>query len=451
LHAGREITPSGRPSTASAACSKALRRFCEVAASLARVIPVGLLLSGDGRRTRAGATYATEDAARAFDLIPPVAVAPTLERAAGVEPLQAVPASRETRRLFERHRERVFAFCLSRLRSREDAEDAVQTTFLYAFRALDRGIHPDVEIAWLLAIAKNVCRARWDETRRRRLEAPSDPHVLGERFAAEGRDALDLSPLRSALAALPPGQRQAILLREWKGLSYREIASELGVTQAAVETMIFRARGQLADALEAAGVAVGRRRLARANAAILAALNGLKSVLSGGAGALKLAALLGAAAAAVVAGSGTAVRSAPPMQATPHAHLRAIAPPTSAVDRVAAGAPRTAARTVLVAGSHETARRPRPAGRGSSADASTRKKAAPPGGSPGPGQPPPSAGGVVSAASKLVASTVTTASAVVQTDVKAVTDLSGTATQPVETTTDTVASTLGPVLDPAGS
>src|SRR5205085_2216113 len=213
-----------------------------------------------------------------------------------------------------------------------------------------------VEIAWLLTIAKNVWRARWDEARRRRLEAPSDPFVLGERVAGEEPETLDLSPLRSALAALPVPQRQAILLREWKGLSYREIASELGVSQAAVETMIFRARGQLADALEAAGIAGGRKRLARANAAILAALNAIKSVVSGGAGALKLAALLGAAA-AVVVGSGTALRSARDVPAAPQVHLRTIAAPSGAVDRAAAfagaSAASTAARTASVSGAHK--------------------------------------------------------------------------------------------------
>jgi RNA polymerase sigma factor (sigma-70 family) len=44
-------------------------------------------------------------------------------------------------------------------------------------------------------------------------------------------------------------QRQALLLREWRGFSYREIAEELGLSQAAVETLLFRARRSLAEVL----------------------------------------------------------------------------------------------------------------------------------------------------------------------------------------------------------
>ncbi len=49
---------------------------------------------------------------------------------------------------------------------------------------------------------------------------------------------------------MPEQQRRAILLREWQGLSYREIAGELEVSQSAVETLIFRARRSLAQGLE---------------------------------------------------------------------------------------------------------------------------------------------------------------------------------------------------------
>src|SRR5262249_61079836 len=53
-----------------------------------------------------------------------------------------------------------------------------------------------------------------------------------------------------ALAELAPNQRRAILMREWQGLSYKEIATELEVTEAAVETLLFRARRSLARKLD---------------------------------------------------------------------------------------------------------------------------------------------------------------------------------------------------------
>src|ERR671922_249550 len=71
-----------------------------------------------------------------------------------------VSAAPEAARLYEAYRRRVLGYCLTFLRNREEAEDAVQTTFLDAFRALERGVVPRVEDAWLLAVARNVCLAR---------------------------------------------------------------------------------------------------------------------------------------------------------------------------------------------------------------------------------------------------------------------------------------------------
>jgi RNA polymerase sigma-70 factor (ECF subfamily) len=59
----------------------------------------------------------------------------------------------------------------------------------------------------------------------------------------EGPEQLDA--LREALATLPERQRRAILLREWQGLSYAEVADELRLTVAAVETLLYRARRSL--------------------------------------------------------------------------------------------------------------------------------------------------------------------------------------------------------------
>ncbi len=64
------------------------------------------------------------------------------------------------------------------------------------------------------------------------------------------RDTDDLSELTDALRTLPEQQRRAILLREWQGLTYKEIATEMQLSQAAVETLIFRARRSLAVAIE---------------------------------------------------------------------------------------------------------------------------------------------------------------------------------------------------------
>lgn len=191
-------------------------------------------------------------------------------------------------RLYERHSSRVFGYCQRMLGSREDAEDASQTTFMQAHRALQRGVVPAFETAWLLTIAKNVCLARHRSGgRRKAVEIVRDPQDLEE--LAVGREPPDgtLVGLQDALARLPEMQRRAFLLREWQERSYAEIGAELGVTVPAVEALIFRARRALALDLR------GETRSRRHAFDLASLLATIKSVLGGGA-AVKLA--VGAAA-----------------------------------------------------------------------------------------------------------------------------------------------------------
>ena len=159
----------------------------------------------------------------------------------------AEDAAAGTRALYERHGERIFSFCFSRLRDVEDAQDATQTTFLYAMRSLDNGIEPRFELAWLLAIAHNVCRSA-RRSRNRRDARVSYADVTELEAAAESigdETGEELAWIRDALERLPENQRRAILLREWQGLSYADIAAELHLSLAAVETLLFRARRAL--------------------------------------------------------------------------------------------------------------------------------------------------------------------------------------------------------------
>jgi RNA polymerase sigma-70 factor (ECF subfamily) len=153
--------------------------------------------------------------------------------------------------LYEAYSGRIFGYCLRRLPSREEAEDAVQHTFMNAYRALGKGVVPRSEAAWLFKIADNVCRERRRSAwRRNQLELVQDPDGMASLAVAPQRTHDELAGLADALAELPPNQQRAILLREWQGLSYREIAEELELTEAAVETLLFRARRSLARNLD---------------------------------------------------------------------------------------------------------------------------------------------------------------------------------------------------------
>src|SRR5437867_2292188 len=108
----------------------------------------------------------------------------------------------EAQSLFERYREPVYRYCLNRLRSHEEAEDALQNTFLRAYAALMRGIQPDYEAAWLYTIAHNVCLSRRAAAvRRSSVETARDVMLLAETVAAPERE-VDAIPLRDGLASL---------------------------------------------------------------------------------------------------------------------------------------------------------------------------------------------------------------------------------------------------------
>jgi RNA polymerase sigma-70 factor (ECF subfamily) len=185
----------------------------------------------------------------------------SVDRASGFEAFE-LPVESGAAALYERHAGRVFGYCLSRLSQREDAEDAVQTTFLHAVRSLRRGVVPLVESAWLIGIARNVCRARWEAAgRESRLESVCDPVELDQGNADPRGRHDELIGLEEALTRLPEQQRRAVLLRDWRGLSYDEVAEQLGVSHAAVETLIFRGRRTLAELLREEPRAT-RRRLA---------------------------------------------------------------------------------------------------------------------------------------------------------------------------------------------
>jgi RNA polymerase sigma factor (sigma-70 family) len=249
-----------------------------------------------------------------------LAAVPSIGRAVRVEGAPA-PEADLTRALYEQYANQIFRYCVHQLGSREEAEDAVQSTFLNAFRGIKRGVVPELESAWLFKIAHNVCLSRRRTSwRRGRIESPTDFDVVEEMTPAPSRRSDELMGLQDVLEQMPDNQRRAILLREWQGLSYREIAEELELSQAAVETLIFRARRSLAAGLEQPPEAK-KRKLVR-GADLGNVLAGIKSLLLGGGAAAKIAATV------AVVSAGTVVAAAPVQQHRAHSH-RPTAPATS--------------------------------------------------------------------------------------------------------------------------
>jgi RNA polymerase sigma-70 factor, ECF subfamily len=182
------------------------------------------------------------------------------------------------RRLYEEHVDWLLGYCRRHQVERADAEDAVQTTFLYALRALRRGVVPECERAWLTTIARNVCHSQ-RRTRQRRTEDAAELDCIA--LAQPDLDeASFVDDVRAALAALPATQRRALVLREWQGVPSNEIAAVLQLSEQATYALLSRARRSLARALS-----TSRRPLAGLNVAALVEHLGasLKSVLGGAA------------------------------------------------------------------------------------------------------------------------------------------------------------------------
>jgi RNA polymerase sigma factor (sigma-70 family) len=261
-------------------------------------------------------------------------------------------ADAAARVLYERYSNRIFRYCLQRLGSVEEAEDAAQTAFLYAYVGLRRGVEPEFEVAWLYKIAENVCRTRLrSHIRRGRFEATGDLFGLLELATATEPDRDEkVDALPEILAGMPASQRRALLLREVQGLSYREIAEQLQTSVSAVETLLFRARRSCVRELERLGRPAERALSLGSLAATLQSLVSRYLAPSGGA---KTAA---AVAAAAVSGG---VIAATPQLVAGSAHRQ---PPTTrdrapAAERPELAASRTAPGAPSVLRATTTAKR----------------------------------------------------------------------------------------------
>ncbi len=129
-------------------------------------------------------------------------------------------------------------------------EDAVQQSFVNAYRALHGDTTPLSLRSWLFSIAQNVSlnilRQRGSE------HEPLDAHPgTAEPAHATFERRERFRDVLAAVAALPPGQRDAIVLRELEGRGHEEIARELGVTGGAARQLISRARNGIRQAAAA--------------------------------------------------------------------------------------------------------------------------------------------------------------------------------------------------------
>lgn len=143
--------------------------------------------------------------------------------------------------LVRRHHAAVYRVALRMLGSDADAQDAAQDTFVRAWRGLGRFRGESAVSTWLYRIVTHRCldliavRRPTEELRDVELSAPEHP---AER--AEQRERLEA--VLQAISRLPGDQRAVLVLREFEGLAYEQVAEALHITVPAVKGRLHRAR-----------------------------------------------------------------------------------------------------------------------------------------------------------------------------------------------------------------
>ena len=150
-------------------------------------------------------------------------------------------------RLITQHQTSLLRLCYVQLQDQALAEDAVQETFLKAYKGFDSFRGDSSEKTWLTRIAVNTCRdfqrGGWFKHTDRRVI----PDMLPVGTVQPDTEDLDLS---LAVMKLPRKMREAILLYYYQDMSTEEIAETLGIAQSSVSNRLRRGREKLRKLLE---------------------------------------------------------------------------------------------------------------------------------------------------------------------------------------------------------
>ena len=198
---------------------------------------------------------------------PPIGSQSALFREAGDEALMAHVAN-GSHSAFEvllyRYEGPLITFCYAFMKNRDSAEDLAQETFLRVYKSAGR-YQPVAKFStWLYKIAANLCINELKKGKLRQtlsLDDPAGPDPEGtkiiERIAIAGDLPLTAverreahSMIGRAIDHLPDDQRTTLIMVEYHGMTYQEIAEILGVTVSAVKMRVKRARENLRQSLK---------------------------------------------------------------------------------------------------------------------------------------------------------------------------------------------------------
>lgn len=150
--------------------------------------------------------------------------------------------------LIERWRQKIYGFICRYVGNAEDARDLTQDTFVKAYRNLGRLSDPGRFSSWLYTIALNECRMRYRKQRRAQpvsLADYTDPSGGRDLVAATATPEAQLAAkekvemLKQVFEDLPEEQRVVILMKEYQGLKFHEIADILDVPLSTVKSRMY--------------------------------------------------------------------------------------------------------------------------------------------------------------------------------------------------------------------
>jgi RNA polymerase sigma-70 factor (ECF subfamily) len=144
------------------------------------------------------------------------------------------------------------AFAISLSGNVDRADDLVQETLLRALANID-SFQPGSNMpAWLFTILRNLFRSEYRK-RRREVEDPEGSYAESLKSQPEQTSRLEFQEFRTALAKLPPDQREALILVGASGFSYEEAAQICGCAVGTIKSRVNRARSRLAEMLSIEG------------------------------------------------------------------------------------------------------------------------------------------------------------------------------------------------------
>jgi RNA polymerase sigma-70 factor (ECF subfamily) len=151
--------------------------------------------------------------------------------------------------IYREHHRRVYAIALRFARDPQGAEEIVQDAFVRAWRSLPSFNGNSRLSTWLHSVAVNAALDGVRKRSRREAMIASEPDI--DRYAGELARAMpeaDLD-LERAVASLPDGAREVVILHYMEGYPCAEIAKRLGVVEGTVKSQLHRARKLLKEAL----------------------------------------------------------------------------------------------------------------------------------------------------------------------------------------------------------